>query len=79
MRRFGLLGGEPKRPEEPKLEERPIEPSEEEKARAQEMRRQQKMKELFSGIGNKPAPQAAQKKREETDEDVLFSGLKGTY
>jgi len=77
MRRFKLLGGEPKKQEELKLEERPVEPSEEEKARAQAMRRKEKYNELFSGIGNGPAQRRAEKRKEETDEEVLFSGLTG--
>ena len=81
MRRFELLGATSEKQEEPKLEERPIEPSEEEKAIAQERRRQEKMKQIFSGIGNGNGKNIMQpeKKKEETDEDLLFSGLKGTY
>tara|TARA_R100001594_G_scaffold122631_1_gene158835 strand:- start:26160 stop:26432 length:273 start_codon:yes stop_codon:yes gene_type:complete len=80
MRRFGLLGSKAK-PEEPKaFEERPAEPSEQEKLMAQERRRREKFKEVFGDIGSQqvsttPPPQTVESI--ETDDDVLLGGLRG--
>tara|TARA_R110000744_G_scaffold192501_2_gene311647 strand:- start:760 stop:1026 length:267 start_codon:yes stop_codon:yes gene_type:complete len=80
MRRFELLGSKTLPGEEKRIEDRPVEPSKEEKAEAQEKRRRQNIMEAFSKVGNAPpASSRAAVSTDSSDEDLLLSGLMGGY
>lgn len=84
MRRFELLGTKAKAESSEEntsvFKEPKREVTEEEKLRAQEAQRREKLASLFDSIGNAgPALSRKSKTAIESDEDLLYSGLKGKY
>ena len=84
MRRFELLGTKAKAESSEEnssvFKEPKREVTEEEKFRAQESQRREKLSALFDGIGNAgPSLSRETKAVAESDEDLLYSGLKGKY
>ena len=85
MKRFGLLGrkqGESKRQEEsPEMEMPKITDEEREFARAKQDRldRMSQYSNLFARIGEGNNPPPSNEKMVEPDDEILLSGLMGTY
>ena len=81
MRRFELLGSEARPEEKQPIAERPTQPSESEKAELQEKIRRKKIMEVFASVGSpgqKPIKVAGMES-DNSDEDLLMSGLEGGY